>query len=195
VKAALALVGLFACACGARPLEFVLAVGADCRIAIPAGGSLQYEVAVGGNDGGAAARVCGACLPVTAPIGDSTTLIALLRASAPTCTVEHDTTLRVRITSFAGAGCTAAVAGVAADRVCALSSVLASSSGRGDQRLEVALSCGAGCDTSACLPSTCAAQGKSCGSLPNGCGETLDCGSCKSPQKCGGGGVDNVCGR
>ena len=47
---------------------------------------------------------------------------------------------------------------------------------------------------SSCTPTTCAAQGKNCGSISNGCGGTLSCGSCTAPQTCGGGGVVNVCG-
>jgi hypothetical protein len=48
--------------------------------------------------------------------------------------------------------------------------------------------------TSTCTPTSCAAQGKNCGSLSDGCGGTLQCGSCASPQTCGGSGVANVCG-
>ena len=47
---------------------------------------------------------------------------------------------------------------------------------------------------SSCTPTTCAAQGKNCGSLSDGCGGTLSCGSCTSPATCGGGGTANVCG-
>jgi hypothetical protein len=45
-----------------------------------------------------------------------------------------------------------------------------------------------------CTPTTCAAQGKTCGTLSDGCGGSLTCGTCASPQSCGGGGVANVCG-
>ena len=45
-----------------------------------------------------------------------------------------------------------------------------------------------------CTPTTCSAQGKTCGSISNGCGGTLECGTCTSPQTCGGGGTANVCG-
>jgi len=45
-----------------------------------------------------------------------------------------------------------------------------------------------------CTPTTCAAQGKNCGSIPDGCGGTLNCASCSGFQTCGGGGVANVCG-
>jgi chitinase len=47
---------------------------------------------------------------------------------------------------------------------------------------------------SSCTPTTCSAQGKNCGSISDGCGGTLSCGSCTSPQTCGGGGTANVCG-
>lgn len=43
----------------------------------------------------------------------------------------------------------------------------------------------------ACVPATCAARGKSCGTIDDGCGHELRCGVCVSPQTCG---ADNVCG-
>jgi hypothetical protein len=47
-----------------------------------------------------------------------------------------------------------------------------------------------------CTPTTCAAQGKNCGAISDGCGGTLQCGSCTSPKTCGGGnpGTPGVCG-
>ena len=54
--------------------------------------------------------------------------------------------------------------------------------------------CGLGTPPSACTPTTCAAQGKNCGTIPDGCGGTLTCGACTGPQTCGGGGIANVCG-
>src|SRR5262249_18032620 len=48
--------------------------------------------------------------------------------------------------------------------------------------------------TSTCTPTTCAAQGKNCGTINDGCGGTLACGSCAAPQTCGGSGLANVCG-
>jgi len=45
-----------------------------------------------------------------------------------------------------------------------------------------------------CTPTSCAAQGKNCGSIDNGCGSPLNCGSCSAPLTCGGGGAANVCG-
>src|SRR5439155_11757408 len=38
---------------------------------------------------------------------------------------------------------------------------------------------------SSCTPTTCAAQGKNCGTISNGCGGTLSCGTCTAPQTCG----------
>jgi polyhydroxybutyrate depolymerase len=52
---------------------------------------------------------------------------------------------------------------------------------------------GDGGEPPACTPTTCAAQGKDCGSISDGCGATLPCGTC-SAGTCGGGGVANVCG-
>ncbi len=62
---------------------------------------------------------------------------------------------------------------------------------------ETSSSCSADCGTGGgtCTPATCASLGKNCGSVSNGCGGTLSCGSCTSPQTCGGGGTPNVCGQ
>lgn len=46
----------------------------------------------------------------------------------------------------------------------------------------------------ACTPQSCASQGKTCGTISDGCGGTLTCGTCAGGQSCGGGGVANVCG-
>ncbi|MCA3013010.1 MAG: putative metal-binding motif-containing protein [Myxococcaceae bacterium] len=39
-------------------------------------------------------------------------------------------------------------------------------------------------DAGACVPTTCAARGASCGALPDGCGGTLACGSCGGGATC-----------
>ena len=46
----------------------------------------------------------------------------------------------------------------------------------------------------ACTPKRCADVGAHCGTLDDGCGATLTCGTCASPDTCGGSGVANVCG-
>ncbi len=48
--------------------------------------------------------------------------------------------------------------------------------------------------TTGCTPTTCAAAGKNCGTISDGCGGNLNCGNCTSPETCGGGGTANVCG-
>jgi hypothetical protein len=63
-------------------------------------------------------------------------------------------------------------------------------------------SCGNACGTGTscvggtcvCVPTTCAARNWNCGTAPDGCGGTLDCGTCTSGLTCGGGGVGNRCG-
>lgn len=67
------------------------------------------------------------------------------------------------------------------------------------------VSCGAGaaCVNSACqaappppmcTPVTCAAVGKNCGQIGDGCGGIIACGSCQVGLICGAGGTANVCG-
>jgi stigma-specific protein Stig1 len=41
----------------------------------------------------------------------------------------------------------------------------------------------------ACVPTTCAASGATCGSLPDGCGGSLSCGTCSAGETCS----NNVC--
>jgi hypothetical protein len=45
-----------------------------------------------------------------------------------------------------------------------------------------------------CKPKTCAAANAECGSIDDGCGGKLSCGTCASPKTCGGAGVANHCG-
>ncbi|TDP75956.1 hypothetical protein [Bradymonas sediminis] len=45
-----------------------------------------------------------------------------------------------------------------------------------------------------CQPTTCADVGAQCGSIDNGCGETLNCGGCDGDLSCGGSGEENICG-
>ena len=57
--------------------------------------------------------------------------------------------------------------------------------------------CGDPCSKIGPSLTTCAAQGKNCGTISDGCGGTLNCGTCNSPKTCGGGGASgqaNVCG-
>jgi hypothetical protein len=45
-----------------------------------------------------------------------------------------------------------------------------------------------------CTPITACPAGQNCGSIADGCGGTLNCGTCAAPQTCGGGGTANQCG-
>jgi hypothetical protein len=45
-----------------------------------------------------------------------------------------------------------------------------------------------------CSPLTVCPVGDNCGTISNGCRGTLNCGSCTTPQTCGGAGTPNVCG-
>ncbi|MCO4762984.1 MAG: hypothetical protein KC502_15820, partial [Myxococcales bacterium] len=49
----------------------------------------------------------------------------------------------------------------------------------------------AGVDAGGCPPKTCASAGANCGTMPDGCGGTLNCGQCTGGQVCGAG---NICG-
>ena len=49
-------------------------------------------------------------------------------------------------------------------------------------------------DGGLCKKLTCAGQNIQCGQASDGCGGTLDCGSCASPDTCGGGGTPGQCG-
>lgn len=47
---------------------------------------------------------------------------------------------------------------------------------------------------SGCVPKTCEQIPAECGSVLDGCGRTLECGTCLDGETCGGGGVANQCG-
>jgi hypothetical protein len=53
---------------------------------------------------------------------------------------------------------------------------------------------GDGGNKGGCHPTTCAKLKYSCGHAGDGCGGTLDCGTCTSPAVCGGGGTFSQCG-
>jgi hypothetical protein len=45
-----------------------------------------------------------------------------------------------------------------------------------------------------CTPQDCSSQGLDCGPAGDGCGNTINCGTCTAPTTCGGGGLPGVCG-
>ncbi len=46
----------------------------------------------------------------------------------------------------------------------------------------------------ACVPVTCSELGSTCGPAGDGCGNVIQCGDCKAPATCGGGGTLSACG-
>ena len=90
----------------------------------------------------------------------------------------------------------------ATGRDCAPGGLDAGSNTSSDARSDTGSDTGsdAGSDTGSdaipiCTPTTCGAQGKNCGSIADGCGHTLTCGTCSNGDTCGGGATPNVCGR
>ena len=53
---------------------------------------------------------------------------------------------------------------------------------------------GGNTDGGACIPTSCAIAGATCGVIGDGCGGILMCGSCSGGKVCGGGGVPYQCG-
>ncbi len=49
-------------------------------------------------------------------------------------------------------------------------------------------------DAGNCIPKTCSQLGYDCGTNGDGCGHTINCGTCTPPAICGGGGQPSVCG-
>jgi hypothetical protein len=47
--------------------------------------------------------------------------------------------------------------------------------------------------TEPCVPKTCEELRAQCGTIDDGCGEPLDCGTCTAPEECGAGGIPNLC--
>lgn len=190
---ALAMVAMLA-SCGARRLELVVSLDdARCGTRVPAGGSLLYEVSVGDIDApdGGPRQFCGGCLPVAATLDGSEAIVAFLRANAPACAgVRPEATVLVRVTAWAEAACPSAKTPL----LCAASMAITVPDGRSDAQVAMPLACPVMCGTT-CVPTSCADRGLDCGFVSDGCGVLLSCGMCRPPQKCGGAGVANVCGK
>jgi hypothetical protein len=167
--------------CGSRALDVTLSIdGSGCTLSVPAGGSLLYQVEANGATA-ATGSLCGGCLAVDTPIAGADALVAFLRAHAPSCNGVHpDTTLAVRVTGWGVAGCPAGNA----PTFCADGPSQLVPDGTSNATVALALTCMAQC-SAVCVPTTCAAQGKDCGPISDGCNQVLDCGSCKPPQRCG----------
>jgi hypothetical protein len=183
-----ALVAVTLAGCGPRALDVALTLDAGgCTLSVPAGGSLLYQVEANGSGAGS---FCGGCLAVDSAITTSDQLVAFLRAHAPSCGGVHPgTTLGVRVTGWSSGGCSTTIA----PGFCADGPTVLVPDGTSDGTVTLHLSCKAQC-SSTCTPTTCAAQGKDCGAISDGCNMVLDCGTCHPPLKCGAI-TPNVCGR
>src|SRR5207302_540217 len=84
-----------------------------------------------------------------------------------------------------------AVASLSGDQV-AYNARQAAAAGRTQLILNVAD--GGAANVCGCTRATACPEGRSCRTVPNGCGGTLTCGACTAPQPCGAAGVTNVCG-
>jgi hypothetical protein len=192
ISLALALVAL--AGCGPRQLALDLSIrSGGCTPSLAAGGSIDYELtdSAGGDGGGA--TTCTACLAVDSALDGSDALIAFVRQHAPSCAGIHpNSILGLRLTASAAPNCPRG--GATPVAFCIEGPTVLVPDGSGDAVVSMPLQCDAQCATQ-CVPTTCAAQVKDCGPISDGCNGRLECGNCKPPLKCGGGGVPNVCGR
>jgi hypothetical protein len=192
VMSSTALVG-----CGDHRLDLYLALASDsCTVPVPAGGSILYHLSTGAADDGGANSFCDGCMPVPNALPDSNAILTFLRANAPTCpNLQPNSKLQVALTAWSVPSCPNVESSTRA--FCSQSQPVTVPDGHGDAVVSVVLTCNSSC-SSMCTPTTCKALGFNCGSVDNGCGVPLDCGTCTPPLKCGGPGgqgVPNVCSR
>jgi hypothetical protein len=161
-------------------------------LSLPAGGSILYQVTANGSmDDGGGGSFCGACLAAADALAGPDALLAFLRQQAPSCGGVHpNTILGVRVTGWSAAACPAA----GAPAFCVEGPTVLVPDGTSDATLDLALACHPQCATQ-CVPTSCAAAGKDCGPISDGCNQVLDCGSCHPPLHCGVADMANVCGR
>jgi hypothetical protein len=179
--------------CGPRQLALDLTVDTNaCAPSLPAGGSILYQVTANGSVGdGGSGSFCGQCLAVTSPISGGDALLAFLRQQAPSCAGVHPgTLLGVRLSAWSVPDCPSTTS----VGFCVEGPTVLVPDGTSDGAVSLALTCHPQCAMS-CVPTTCAAQVKDCGPISDGCNNLLECGTCKPPLKCGGGGTPGVCGR
>jgi hypothetical protein len=196
----LAVLSIALIGCGSHNLDLYLALASDsCTVPVPAGGSILYQMTMSGpvnpTDGGASS--CGACLAVPNALPDAKTILAFLRANVPPCpNVPPNSQIQVALTAWSVPSCPGG--GASSRTFCSQSQSVTLPDGHGDAVVSVVLTCNPSC-SSMCTPTTCKALGFNCGTVDNGCGVPLNCGTCTPPLKCGGGqdgqgqGTPNVC--
>jgi hypothetical protein len=169
-----------------RQLDLSLALSTDsCTIGVPAGGSIEYHLTT------ASGSFCGGCLQVASALQPAD-IVPFLKAHAPACTIAPNAKLTVQLTAWSSANCPD---DPSSRLFCSSSQPLTLPDGHDDAVAVAVLTCDPMC-SGVCKPSTCMGLGKNCGSLSDGCNGMLNCGdTCVRPQRCGGGGVPNVCGK
>jgi hypothetical protein len=186
----LLLAALATLGCEARRLDLALSLASDsCTQTVPAGGSFLYQMSAEGIDvDGSSLSFCGACLPVDTALTTPDAMVAFLRDSAPSCPGVHpSSTLAVKLTAFDVPMCPPS-----RPLFCSESPTVPLPDGTQDAVVPLVLTCDSSCN-GVCVPTTCAALGKNCGKVSNGCGGTLQCGNCMPANKCSAGGIPNVC--
>jgi hypothetical protein len=181
-RLAIVAVTLFGAVCGERSLALQLTVDTSCTVTVPTNGSLLYEVLVTSPDG-VVSSVCGGCLAPPSGLPNASALVDFLRTSAPAChAIAPGSSLKVRVNAWNVPMCPAA--STSAMVLCAESPAQTAPDGHDDAVKPTVLNCSATCAQAPCVPLTCSSQSRSCGSIQDGCGHTLSCGSCRSGESC-----------
>ena len=185
MRSALATLSLLLLAGCQRQLDLSLALSTDsCTISVPAGGSIEYHLATSSGS------FCGGCLAVTNALAPDE-VVPFLKTHAPACTISPNARLTVQLTAWSSANCPE---DPSTRLYCSSSQPLTIPDGHDDAVAVAVLTCDPMC-SGTCKPATCIGLGKNCGPLSDGCNGMLSCGDCVRPQKCGGGGIPNVCGK
>jgi len=127
-----------------------------------------------GKSCGTAADGCGGTLSCGSCVAGQTCSSGVCVAAPPSGCSHSECTSGTKLTGSCSS---------CAQTVCATDSYCCNNSWDATCVNEAKSMCGSLCST-ACTPSTCASLGKNCGSVANGCGGTLSCGTCAAGQTC-----------
>ena len=132
------LAGLLLSGCGGRTLDLVLRFDpGSCMLDVPAGGSVQFDLPLGGEDGGQRSQ-CRSCLPVTAPLSGETATLQFLRARTPSCPgVPPGAAMQVLLTAWPSGDCPAEATPLFSAR----SAPFTAPDGRSDSQAQITLAC------------------------------------------------------
>jgi hypothetical protein len=175
-------------------------------IQFPADGSIQYKSATlpGCSNGGVLVYnsgnwYCGTVMPVTNGIATCVGGVCAVSAcmqgfadcdSAPGNGCE---TSLAAVQSCGGCGVACAASTACTSYSCVNAACTATNAAVGTTCAGGTCN-GLGSCVAACSPRTCPQLGIGCGSVGDGCGGTLQCGTCPGGQTCGGGGITGICG-